>query len=202
MFWSPLNLHYSQTLPLFACEYIEFWSPLNLHYSQTCACQMLHYISFGVLWIYTTLKTVRKIWSPVCSFGVLWIYTTLKLMRSVISLKGSFGVLWIYTTLKRSVYVSSSDKSFGVLWIYTTLKQGSGEQIPHILFWSPLNLHYSQTSNSLYTNHSRKQYYDTVVKNPEHLYTKHFQIIHKSLSTITLLTLLILPYSLLSINNT
>ena len=58
---------------------MKFWSPLDLHYSQTEQAQKIAEIGFGALWIYTTLKHSFYVRYQIYSFGALWIYTTLKL---------------------------------------------------------------------------------------------------------------------------
>ena len=78
----------------------KFWSPLDLHYSQTNLFYLYQEECFGALWIYTTLKPKDGIDISSKRFGALWIYTTLKQSFHYVQMNSSFGALWIYTTLK------------------------------------------------------------------------------------------------------
>ena len=77
-FESPMDLHYSQTLPTLIRSVSLFESPMDLHYSQTQKEQNVVGMMFESPMDLHYSQTVTPFCVVVCSLNPLWIYTTLK----------------------------------------------------------------------------------------------------------------------------
>ena len=139
-----MNLHCSQTAPLlivFVLCFIPLWIYITL---KLYNCLTWIISCFIPLWIYITLKLCSPFLFLRYCFIPLWIYITLKLKQHHIRLLMRFIPLWIYITLKLKCLLGSKSK---VLYLYEFTLLSNGFQGFHniILFYTSMNLHYSQT---------------------------------------------------------
>ena len=143
-FYTPMNLHYSQTEDRVFNLVTKFYTSMNLHCSQTAYQVQKPQTGFIPLWIYIALKRMYQMYQM---NTVLYLYEFTLLSNLMLD---ESSLIQFYTSMNLHYSQTNVQSSWMRLLFYTSMNLHYSQTALNtynrlILFYTSMNLHYSQT---------------------------------------------------------